>query len=289
MYVWERDLDAQPAQGGNVSFDFEELALAAATAAYGPGTYRVYASDIKQPLSFAVQETRKMQITLTLDAEQRVVFSVYGQVLASAHPWMVYAVGKIQRSEEQGHETEEMAQRIALTPTRTASVAEEPLLHELARAASVQERQIILETHLKRRVAAVLHLPVEELDSEQSLIALGADSLMALELKKQLEVELAIRIPVVVFLQVPTIKHLSAYLLEQIANPDQLLAGPESLSAQHPGASSPHDVSQMSSDQQATPSFDTEMLVTQIEHLSDEQIHVLLQQMLQEQKETDDK
>src|SRR5205823_8316630 len=68
-----------------------------------------------------------------------------------------------------------------------------------------EERRQLLEEHFREQVAGVLQLPAAELDVQQSLTALGLDSLMAVELKNRVELELGIRIPIVTFLQGPSI------------------------------------------------------------------------------------
>jgi natural product biosynthesis luciferase-like monooxygenase protein len=193
---------------------------------------------------------------------------------------------------------------------------EEDLLQTLMLAESEQQRQMILVAHLTHRIAAILHLLPEELDSEQTLMALGVDSLMALELKQRLEFQLAIYIPVVALLQGPSIVQLASYVLELLANKnhqeseseitqnthlpeesqdvseEQLLTTLGQLSEQHISAivqqMSEQDTSQASSDQQTTQPSGTEDLTAHIESLSDEEIQVLLQQIVQERKHNHD-
>jgi acyl carrier protein len=70
--------------------------------------------------------------------------------------------------------------------------------------------------------ARVLRIDREKIEPEHSLIALGIDSLMAVELKNRIELALTVTPAVVDLLRGLTIRELAARLLAQIeaANPD---------------------------------------------------------------------
>lgn len=79
-----------------------------------------------------------------------------------------------------------------------------------------EERLRILRTYIQSELSRILKIPAEKINSEQSLLNLGIDSLMAIELKNTLEGMLGVNVPVAVLLQGPSIDRLCAEILPQI-------------------------------------------------------------------------
>lgn len=79
-----------------------------------------------------------------------------------------------------------------------------------------------LERWLQERVAGLLNVPVEYVDSDDSLARLGVDSLMCLELMHGLETGLGVALPLNEFLQTSSLRQLAESAAEQLAlAPDQ--------------------------------------------------------------------
>ncbi len=84
------------------------------------------------------------------------------------------------------------------------------------------QRPTRLETYLKHQLAHALGLPVDQINSDQPIMNLGFDSLMAVELKNRLESELGVSVSVTTFLKSPNIVQLSQNLSDQLETVDSL-------------------------------------------------------------------
>ena len=95
--------------------------------------------------------------------------------------------------------------------TRPSTVKEDEKQAALATLAnaSADERPGILLDHVRRRLAIVMDMTVEELHPAQPLDTLGLDSLMAFELRDDLEESLGVDVPMDVFLQRMTLEELA--------------------------------------------------------------------------------
>jgi acyl-CoA synthetase (AMP-forming)/AMP-acid ligase II/acyl carrier protein len=80
------------------------------------------------------------------------------------------------------------------------------------------ERVEALDAYLLDRLSGVLGLSSSRLHREQSVNAIGLDSLGALELKGRIETELGLDIPLTKFLDDSTIADLTAFLLDEAAS-----------------------------------------------------------------------
>jgi acyl carrier protein len=197
--------------------------------------------------------------------------------------------------------------QIAGQPEAATTQAESSILSAI-RAATAEQRQHILEHYLTERVSSVLRLPMERMDIQQPLTALGLDSLMAIELKNSLEHELEIRIPIVTFLQGPSITQFASQLRNQLA--ETILEAPLT---DTPAAQTDAERQQPQSDQipnqdinkllnqlnveelqaqineqgieisQNLSSQEAEKLLTQLDQLSDQQVDSLLKQIAQKE------
>lgn len=83
------------------------------------------------------------------------------------------------------------------------------------RAASGAERSKLLLQEVRRHLAAVMDMPIEELQPAQPLDALGLDSLMAFELRDELQESLGTEIPMDVFLQRMNLRELAELIQQQ--------------------------------------------------------------------------
>ncbi|ASS75463.1 hypothetical protein CIG75_11070 [Tumebacillus algifaecis] len=78
------------------------------------------------------------------------------------------------------------------------------------------ERQMVLETHLLEKAAGVLKIAATQLANDQSLNAVGLDSLMAVELKNELEECFGVSVPLARLLDGPSVAELAGDVLEQV-------------------------------------------------------------------------
>ncbi len=85
---------------------------------------------------------------------------------------------------------------------------------ETLMAASTTERRALLLDHVRRRLAVVMDMTIEELPPEQPLDTLGLDSLMAFELRDDLEESLGVDVPMDVFLQRMSLAELADKIAE---------------------------------------------------------------------------
>ena len=76
-------------------------------------------------------------------------------------------------------------------------------------SAGGEERLRLAEAFLLKQTAAVLKAPESQLDAAQPLVALGVDSLMAMEIAKRVQVQLSVTVPVSEFLQGSTLRGLA--------------------------------------------------------------------------------
>jgi acyl transferase domain-containing protein/acyl-CoA synthetase (AMP-forming)/AMP-acid ligase II/acyl carrier protein len=104
---------------------------------------------------------------------------------------------------------------------RTSPAARGPgddggLTRDILVAAPAGERQQLLETFLRERVAHALQLPAARLDIHRPLNTVGVDSLMAVELKYRIETNLRLALPMVKILRGPSVVELARLLLDQL-------------------------------------------------------------------------
>lgn len=97
-------------------------------------------------------------------------------------------------------------------------------------------RRAQLATWLAEEAAAVLRLPVAQLDPQQPLQAMGIDSLMALELRNRLERATGLHLNATVIWRYPNLERLADHLSEQLGLASPANVVPE---VQEPSASPP--------------------------------------------------
>jgi phthiocerol/phenolphthiocerol synthesis type-I polyketide synthase C len=89
------------------------------------------------------------------------------------------------------------------------------------------EQRAQLSSWLAEEAAAVLRLPVAQLDPTQPLQAMGIDSLMALELRNRLERATGLNLNATVIWRYPNLERLAAHLSEQLGLAEPSGAAPE--------------------------------------------------------------
>ena len=103
---------------------------------------------------------------------------------------------------------------------------------QILNAASVDERQSLLESHLQELVARVLQLDQSQFSNQESLTSLGMDSMMAIELKHRIEGSLKVEVSVLELLQGTTVAHLTTSILSSLQSDESSMAADAALSAE---------------------------------------------------------
>jgi len=115
-------------------------------------------------------------------------------------------------------------ERLVPTNEKIISLSRETLL-----ATRPAQRYQILQTYVLEWLAHSLHLPLTQLDPQQSLVSL-LDSLLAVALKSRIESALAVRVPMEKFLGNNTIAQLAEFVQQQLALTDLVVSEPISVS-----------------------------------------------------------
>jgi acyl transferase domain-containing protein len=150
---------------------------------------------------------------------------------------------------------------------------------DAVRAAAPGDRQALLESLLRAKVARVLATSPERLELDRPLLQLGFDSLMGVELRNWIEGELRVCLPVVELMRSPNLSRLAELLAERLATGDAVrnaAPGHPRAEPEHPG---PRAVPLAPlAPLEAAP----EALLERLGDLSGEQVDVLLAALLQE-------
>ncbi|MBD2128009.1 phosphopantetheine-binding protein [Microcoleus sp. ZQ-A2] len=104
---------------------------------------------------------------------------------------------------------------LAIKAEKLCTEVKSLLSREQILAAKPGERRQILESYLLECLASSLQLPINELNSRQSLATL-LDSLMAIVLRSRIETDLKVRVPMEKFFGETTVTQLAQYLLNQL-------------------------------------------------------------------------
>ena len=148
----------------------------------------------------------------------------------------------------------------------SASTQRPELLRQLEQAPS-DERLALMVQHIRDQIAKVLgHTSSQSLDSDQSLMELGLDSLMVVELKNWVEKSLEVDVPLPFFLEDPSVSHVAMQVLERL-DTTAASRGPE----EEPAAAAKH-------------SQEAGELLQNFDQLSDAEVDALLNTMLVKQR-----
>lgn len=100
----------------------------------------------------------------------------------------------------------------AAPTTKGVAPAVPNIAERLAALAPGRARAVLLETHLREQLAAILKTSVARIDTQRPLGSLGIDSLMALELVRRLSSATGLKVPATAVFNYPTIAKLAAAL-----------------------------------------------------------------------------
>jgi acyl carrier protein len=78
----------------------------------------------------------------------------------------------------------------------------------------------LLKTYLRDHFARAMGAPAARIDTEQSVLSLGLDSLIAVEVRNRINTDLGMNIPLAVFMQSASISALATYMMERMLGSD---------------------------------------------------------------------
>jgi acyl transferase domain-containing protein/acyl carrier protein len=179
-------------------------------------------------------------------------------------------------------------------PTRENGASIPPASGEklkLSRAALLGEvpevRQQRVVEFLGSEVARVLRIPVWKMEPHVPLSNLGIDSMMATELKNGIEASIGVVLPLVRFLKGPTVHDLAGDIMSSLPSepaPELLPAAPRAQAAPSLAVLSPLGAGPNAAGEEPEGLGDiarAEDLLRRIDHLSDDEVSLLLEQMLE--------
>ncbi|MCG8346827.1 MAG: amino acid adenylation domain-containing protein [Chloroflexales bacterium] len=187
------------------------VAQAAANEVFGRGAHTIGGLAQHLPLTLEGAEQRVVQCIIDQFEPGVAVFQVFSLMSgapATDQTWALHWSGGV-------YQGEALEEATAQPETPTAA-AQRELTRADVLAAAPEERQALLEAYMRERVAHVLRLTPEYVDTQQSVSHLGLDSIMAIELKGIIEAALEIQVAIASLIAGPSIAELSAQALAQI-------------------------------------------------------------------------
>ncbi|MBD2690471.1 non-ribosomal peptide synthetase [Anabaena catenula] len=187
--------------------------------------------------AFAVEVEKEEQLVVVQELEFRAkpnieeVTAAIRQVITEEHEIQVYAVvlikagtipktssGKIQRRATKARFLEGRLEVVgsSILEINQTIEPETVLTRSELLAVTLEQRQLLLNSHLQKLVARVLRVKPEQVNYQQPLSSLGLDSLKVFELKNRIEVDFDVAIAVAEFFDGAGIAELTNQILNQV-------------------------------------------------------------------------
>jgi amino acid adenylation domain-containing protein len=110
----------------------------------------------------------------------------------------------------------EKEEAAAKASTETEAIAD-IITPDLLRAVVGEKRAIMLSAYLRQQLGSVLRMAPDDIPTDQPLIYLGMDSIMAVELKNLVERELRVEVPIAELVKGPSVDELVAMIAPQLS------------------------------------------------------------------------
>ena len=102
------------------------------------------------------------------------------------------------------------------SPSQVTHETQETALATRLKATAADQRQAILETHVREVAAEILGQPTDKIDIRRGFFLQGMDSLMAVELRRRLERTLGVSLPATLAMDCPRVTDTAAFLLREV-------------------------------------------------------------------------
>lgn len=146
--------------------------------------------------------------------------------------------------------------------------------------AKESERQGILLAYMKNHAAATLGLQETEIETQQPLITMGFDSIMAIEMSNRIQTELAVEVPLEKFIEGLDLEELALYITEHFQ--DSLAVATENSAVETPPEPQEPNIEQRLDPDIISSAQAEQLLLANLDSLDDEKVEQLLQTLLSE-------
>jgi acyl carrier protein len=157
---------------------------------------------------------KSMPVSETLDALDQLMSGDAVQIVVAEVEWKDYLRATFMR-----------------TPARFAGLEGETGAEESGSTANSRVRDILeadaaalaslLETYIRDHLARAMGASPARIDTQQPLLSLGIDSLIAVEARNRINADLGVNVPLANFMQSPSINALAAYIAERLPGADR--------------------------------------------------------------------
>jgi len=166
----------------------------------------------------------------------------------------------------EGKQIQPLLRRVVKTKTRASQPRPSVKILEQIKTMSLSEQMNALNEYARQQVVGTLGLdPSQPFNAQQELTNLGMDSLMAVELKNKIEGDLNVNLPVTYFLEEATTANLAQKLREQL------------------GGGSEEE--QRKTGGEVVDSEKAQLLLSNLDQLSEEEVNALLNNLLTNKEE----